>query len=88
MSSDTFKGISGPDSNEKLAPNIIDKYSPALNRAKGGQIEERGIVSQRQIGLQREASGDRKVFRIQEQQQINITAPRNKATFESRAVED
>jgi hypothetical protein len=27
MSSDTFKGISGPDSDEKLVPNIIDKYS-------------------------------------------------------------
>jgi hypothetical protein len=26
ISSDTFKGISGPDSDEKLAPNIIDKY--------------------------------------------------------------
>jgi len=25
--SDTFTGISGPDSDEKLAPNIIDKYS-------------------------------------------------------------
>jgi hypothetical protein len=24
--SDLFKGISGPDSDEKLAPNIIDKY--------------------------------------------------------------
>lgn len=24
--SDTFKGISGPDPDEKLAPNIIDKY--------------------------------------------------------------
>jgi hypothetical protein len=27
ISSDTFTGISGPDSDEKLAPNIIDKYS-------------------------------------------------------------
>ena len=26
MSSDTLKGISGPDSDEKLVPNIIDKY--------------------------------------------------------------
>ncbi len=26
-SSDTFKGISGPDSDEKLVPNIIDKYT-------------------------------------------------------------
>lgn len=26
ISSDTFTGISGPDSDEKLAPNIIDKY--------------------------------------------------------------
>ena len=26
FSSDTFKGISGPDSDSKLAPNIIDKY--------------------------------------------------------------
>jgi hypothetical protein len=26
--SDLFKGISGPDSDEKLAPNIIDKYIP------------------------------------------------------------
>jgi len=26
--SDTFTGISGPDSDEKLAPNIIDKYTP------------------------------------------------------------
>jgi hypothetical protein len=26
-SSDAFKGISGPDSDEKLVPNIIDKYS-------------------------------------------------------------
>ena len=26
MSSDIFKGISGPDPDEKLAPNIIDKY--------------------------------------------------------------
>ncbi len=25
-SSDTFKGIFGPDSDEKLVPNIIDKY--------------------------------------------------------------
>jgi len=27
FSSDTFKGISGPDSDSKLAPNIIDKYN-------------------------------------------------------------
>jgi NADPH-dependent 2,4-dienoyl-CoA reductase/sulfur reductase-like enzyme len=27
FSSDTFKGISGPDSDSKLAPNIIDKYT-------------------------------------------------------------
>ena len=27
--SDTFKEISGPDSDEKLAPNIIDKYTLA-----------------------------------------------------------
>ena len=27
MSSDTFKGIFGPDSDEKLVPNIIDKYN-------------------------------------------------------------
>jgi hypothetical protein len=26
-SSDAFKGISGPDSDEKLVPNIIDKYT-------------------------------------------------------------
>ena len=30
FSSDTFKGISGPDSDSKLAPNIIDKYKLAL----------------------------------------------------------
>jgi len=30
ISSDTFKGISGPDSDEKLAPNIIDKYTQCL----------------------------------------------------------
>ena len=29
--SDTIKRISGPDSDEKLAPNIIDKYSPMKN---------------------------------------------------------
>jgi len=29
-SSDTFKGISGPDSDEKLVPNIIDKYNRFL----------------------------------------------------------
>jgi len=28
-SSDTFKRISGPDSDEKLVPNIIDKYNRA-----------------------------------------------------------
>ena len=27
ISSDTFKGISGPLSDSKLAPNIIDKYT-------------------------------------------------------------
>jgi hypothetical protein len=33
MSSDRFKGISGPDSDEKLAPNIIDKYMRSQTRA-------------------------------------------------------
>ena len=31
-SSDLFKGISGPDPDEKLAPNIIDKYRDARAR--------------------------------------------------------
>ena len=38
FSSDTFKGISGPDSDSKLAPNIIDKYTvfrePAIRHAE------------------------------------------------------
>ena len=34
FSSDTFKGISGPDSDSKLAPNIIDKYN-YCNLAEG-----------------------------------------------------
>jgi hypothetical protein len=29
FSSDTGKGISGPLSDSKLAPNIIDKYTPS-----------------------------------------------------------
>ena len=32
FSSDTFKGISGPDSDSKLAPNIIDKYISVCSR--------------------------------------------------------
>ncbi len=32
FSSDTFKGISGPDSDSKLAPNIIDKYTKEILR--------------------------------------------------------
>jgi hypothetical protein len=39
MSSDTFKGISGPDSDEKLAPNIIDKY----NRLESEQRVDVGV---------------------------------------------
>ena len=37
FSSDTFKGISGPDSDSKLAPNIIDKYiqsNPTINQVR------------------------------------------------------
>jgi len=33
MSSDTFKGISGPDPDEKLVPNIIDKYTESICRS-------------------------------------------------------
>jgi len=32
--SDVGKGISGPDSDSKLAPNIIDKYSRPLETAR------------------------------------------------------
>ncbi len=37
FSSDTFKGISGPDSDSKLAPNIIDKYSRFQARGSSSQ---------------------------------------------------
>ena len=34
-SSDIFKEIAGPDSDEKVAPNIIDKYIPGPDHSSG-----------------------------------------------------
>ncbi len=35
-SSDIFKEIAGPDSDEKVAPNIIDKYKRAQSASYAG----------------------------------------------------
>src|SRR5258706_13333699 len=50
ISSDTFKGISGPDSDEKLAPNIIDKYSHDIpNGARYLRTSDECLISERRF---------------------------------------
>jgi hypothetical protein len=47
FSSDTYKGISGPDSDSKLAPNIIDKYMLRLEYPRTPASVSRLVWKQR-----------------------------------------
>jgi Integrase core domain len=49
MSSDTFKGISGPHSDEKLAPNIIDKYKRFLGSVRRECLDHFLIFHEKQL---------------------------------------
>jgi hypothetical protein len=51
-SSDTFKGISGPDSDEKLVPNIIDKYKGVFpETSKAIFVSKGGFCGQKQCAV-------------------------------------